>query len=91
MISAEERAEDSRIGKEDVPGPVALWRHPEKHIELGIALLDERMRLGPIDWLSRQNMDRVVTVSHGVVRQVHMKVESGDTVEKSFPIEVTCF
>src|SRR5215213_12004166 len=91
VIRTEERAEDSRICKKDVTGPIALWRHPEKHIELGIALLDEWMRLGPIDWLSRQNMDRVVTVSHGVVRQVHVKVESGDTVEKSLPIEVTCF
>src|SRR5215207_8614938 len=83
VISAEQGAEDRRIGKKDVTGAIAIRRHPQQHIELGIAFLGEWMRLQHIDWLARQHVDRVAIVSHSVVRQVHVKVESRDSVEKS--------
>ena len=57
VIRAEQRAEDRRIGKKDVTGPIALRRHPEQHVELGIAFLDEWVRLRRIDGLTRQHVN----------------------------------
>src|SRR6185369_6752216 len=65
-----------RVGQQYVARALAIWRHPEKHIELAVSGFDERMRLGRVDRLARQDMDGFWIVGgDGVVRQVHVEYE----------------
>src|SRR5436190_4044163 len=47
------------------------------------------MRLGPVDRLPREHMDRVTLVGESVVRQVHVEVESRYAREVALLVEVT--
>src|SRR5215475_12710410 len=57
LHSSKQRSKYSGVSEQDVPGTVSLRRHPEKHIELAISRLYERMWPGHLDRLSGQNVN----------------------------------
>jgi hypothetical protein len=45
FVNAKQGAEDRGICEEHIASAISIWRHPKKHIELGISGFRERMRL----------------------------------------------
>src|SRR6185503_10496881 len=77
VVGAKQRAEDRGISEQNIAGAIAVGRHPEEHVEFGIALFEKRMRPRLIDWLFRQHAYRSVIRSDCVMRQVHVEIERG--------------
>src|SRR5712671_485122 len=88
-IAAEQRRENRGVCEQDVAGALAVWRHPEEHVEFTVSRFGERMRLRHIDRLSSQYTDgfRIIR-SDCILRQVHVKHERCDIRHPAPGIEI---
>lgn len=79
LVPAEQRREDRRIRQENVPRSFVNRRHPQEHVELAVAGLNEGVRPGHIDRLPCQDMDGFwIVCRNRVMREVHVKDERLD-------------
>src|SRR5262245_39288249 len=89
FVRAEQSAEDRRVREEHVARAVTSRRHPEEHVELGVSRLGEWMRISHVYWLSRQHMNSRRVVGDRVMRQVHVKVKSCDSLKPLPGIQIS--
>ena len=65
-----------------------IWRHPEQTIELSVAGRRERMWTIEVNGLASEHVHRLVFTCELVVRQVWMKIQRRDIVEKTKLVDV---
>ena len=65
-----------------------IWRHPEQTIELSVAGRRERVWTIEINGLASEHVHRLVFTCQLVVRQVWMKIQCRDVVEKTKLVDV---
>ena len=88
--AAKQGREDRQVGEQNVAGPRARRRHPQKRIEFRVPRLDERVWSGQIHRLSSKNTNCIrIFRGQRIVRQVLVKIEGRDVREPTMPVQIT--
>src|SRR4051794_29143177 len=88
FITTKQSAESRQVGQQNISGTRSAWRHPEKAIELSISCLRERVWLGQIDRLARENTNRTGVLRERIMRQVLVEVERRHPRQPSVRVEI---
>src|SRR5688572_33116072 len=87
--TTEERCEVGRIDQQKVSCTITGRRHPQKTVHFGVACRRERMGPIGIDRLFSEHVYfGAIGLSHFIVRQMWMKIQRGNVLEKPESIQI---